>query len=124
MKYAIILSVLTILISCSSNDNKKYRFRGEDRKGIYQESELLKSWPLEGFDSYMGGIVKFGNYLYAGATRKNELCSINATTGVLTDSLKIGSGALIAADNMLYYNQKGTYTSDFHRRKNEGNKFF
>ena len=34
--------------------------------------------------------------------------SLNALTGVLTDSLRVGSGAVIAADNMLYYyNQKG-----------------
>ena len=30
------------------------------------------------------------------------------TTGVITDSLKVGSGAVISADNMLYYyTQKG-----------------
>ncbi|MCK4922980.1 MAG: PQQ-like beta-propeller repeat protein [Bacteroidales bacterium] len=71
-------------------------------------SEIREVWRNKGFDSFMGGIVKFGNYLYAGATLKKELRSIDATTGVITDSLKIGSGALIAADNMLYYyNQKG-----------------
>lgn len=71
-------------------------------------SEIKEVWRNAAFDSYMGGIVKSGNYLYAGATRKKELLAINASTGELTDSLKIGSGALISADNMLYYyNQKG-----------------
>jgi hypothetical protein len=56
----------------------------------------------------MGGVIKSGNYLYCGAVARPQLVSINATTGVLTDSLKIGTGALISADNMLYYyNQKG-----------------
>lgn len=71
-------------------------------------SEITEVWRNEGFDSYMGGIVKIGNYLYGGATRKKEIRSVDATTGQMIDSLKIGSGALIAADSMLYYyNQKG-----------------
>jgi outer membrane protein assembly factor BamB len=58
--------------------------------------------------SYMGGIVKIGNWLYSSGTVKPDLRSINALTGQLTDSLRIGSGAIIAADNMLYYyTQKG-----------------
>jgi hypothetical protein len=56
----------------------------------------------------MGGIVKIGDYIYGSGTVKPELRSINASTGILADSLKIGSGAIIAADNMLYYyTQKG-----------------
>ena len=56
----------------------------------------------------MGGIVKIGNYLYGSGTTKKQLKAINATTGELTDSLKVGSGAVIAADDMLYYyNQRG-----------------
>jgi outer membrane protein assembly factor BamB len=46
--------------------------------------------------------------MYTGAVARPQLVSINATTGVLSDSLKIGTGALISADEMLYYyNQKG-----------------
>ncbi len=72
-------------------------------------SELSDGWRNKGFDSYMGGIVKIDNYLYGSGTMKKELRAINAETGVLTDSLNIGSGALIAADNMLYYyTQRGT----------------
>jgi len=56
----------------------------------------------------MGGIVKMGNYIYGCGTERPDLISINATTGQLTDSLRIGIGGLISADNMLYYyNQKG-----------------
>jgi outer membrane protein assembly factor BamB len=69
---------------------------------------LTEVWRNKGFDSYMGGLVKIGNWLYCGGTVKPQVVAIDATTGVLTDSLRIGSGAIIAADNMLYYySQKG-----------------
>lgn len=70
--------------------------------------KITQVWRNTGFDSYMGGVVKLGNYLYCGATARPQLVSIDATTGALSDSLKAGTGALIAADDMLYYyNQKG-----------------
>jgi outer membrane protein assembly factor BamB len=71
-------------------------------------SEITEVWRNPGFDSYMGGIVKIDNYLYGSGTTKKQLIAIDATSGELTDSLKIGSGAVIAADDMLYYyNQRG-----------------
>ncbi len=71
-------------------------------------SEVSEVWRNAGFDSYMGGIVKIDNYLYGGVTRRRELCAVEVSTGQLTDSLKVGSGALIAADDMLYYySQRG-----------------
>jgi outer membrane protein assembly factor BamB len=71
-------------------------------------SEISEIWRNSGFDSYMGGIVKIGDWIYGSGTAKPELRSINASTGILTDSVKIGSGAIIAADNRLYYyTQKG-----------------
>jgi outer membrane protein assembly factor BamB len=71
-------------------------------------AKITQLWRNRGFDSFMGGIVKIGDYLYGSGTVKPDLRSVNATTGVLTDSLRIGSGAIIAADNMLYYyTQKG-----------------
>lgn len=74
----------------------------EDGTGITQV------WRNKGFDSYMGGIVKIGNYMYGCGTVSPDIRSIDAETGVLTDSLRIGIGAVIAADNMLYYyTQKG-----------------
>jgi outer membrane protein assembly factor BamB len=69
---------------------------------------FTQNWRNAGFDSFMGGIVKIGDYLYGSGTASPDVRSINADTGVLTDSLRVGSGAIIAADNMLYYyNQKG-----------------
>jgi len=71
-------------------------------------TKITEIWRNKGFDSFMGGVIKIGNYMYGSGTVKPDLRAINATTGVLTDSLRIGSGALIAADNMLYYfTQKG-----------------
>jgi len=71
-------------------------------------TKISQVWRNRGFDSFMGGIVKIGDYLYGCGTVKPDLRSVNASTGVLTDSLRIGSGAIIAADNMLYYyTQKG-----------------
>jgi outer membrane protein assembly factor BamB len=71
-------------------------------------TRIKEVWRNKGFDCIMGGIVKIGNYLYGSGSARPVLVSINATTGELTDSLRIGSGALISADNMLYYyTQKG-----------------
>ncbi len=69
---------------------------------------ITQVWRNRLFDSYMGGSIKIGNFLYCGGTITPDLRSINAETGMLTDSLKIGTGAIIAADDMLYfYTQKG-----------------
>jgi outer membrane protein assembly factor BamB len=71
-------------------------------------TKMTEVWRNKGFDSYMGGIVRIGDYLYGSGTEKPELLAINASTGMLTDSLRVGSGAIISADNMLYYySQKG-----------------
>jgi outer membrane protein assembly factor BamB len=71
-------------------------------------TKITQVWRNKGFDSYMGGVIKAGNYMYCGAVARPQLVAIDATTGMLTDSLKTASGAIISADNMLYYyNQKG-----------------
>ncbi|MGC1389470.1 MAG: PQQ-binding-like beta-propeller repeat protein [Bacteroidales bacterium] len=70
--------------------------------------KISEVWRNRGFDSFMGGAVKIGDYIYGCGTARPDLRSINSSTGQLTDSLRIGSGAIIAADNMLYYyTQKG-----------------
>lgn len=66
-------------------------------------SEIEQVWRNKGFDSYMGAFVKIDDYLYGSGTAKKELRSVNAGNGELVDSLKLGSGAIIAADKMLYY---------------------
>lgn len=51
----------------------------------------------------MGGTVKIGDQLYGGGTGNRDFKSINTNTGEIGKTLKIGSGAVIAADSMLYY---------------------
>jgi outer membrane protein assembly factor BamB len=64
---------------------------------------ITEAWRNKGFDSYMGGIVKLGDHIYGSATAQPQLRSIHKHTGVITDSLMIGRGVVIAADSMLYY---------------------
>jgi outer membrane protein assembly factor BamB len=65
-------------------------------------------WRNKEFDSYMGGIIKLGDHLYGGSSAKPDFKSISAITGQTEKVLKIGTGSLIAADDMLYYyNLKG-----------------
>ncbi len=69
---------------------------------------ITKVWRNPAFDSFMGGAVKIGDYIYGCGVAKPEIRSINAVTGTLSDSIRIGTGAIIAADDMLYYyTQKG-----------------
>jgi outer membrane protein assembly factor BamB len=69
---------------------------------------ITEVWRNKSFDSFMGGVVKIGDWIYGSGTATPDIRVINASTGQLSDSLKIGSGAVIAADNMLYYyTQKG-----------------
>lgn len=71
-------------------------------------SEITQAWRNQLFDSYMGGLVLLDDHLYTSGTHSQYLFSINTGTGVLSDSMKIGQGALIAADQKLYYyNQRG-----------------
>ncbi len=69
---------------------------------------ITEVWRDKQFDSFMGGVVKIGDYLYACSTEKPTFKSCNAETGKIGEVLKIGSGAVISADSMLYYyNHKG-----------------
>jgi outer membrane protein assembly factor BamB len=90
-----------------------YYVAGDGNCGVklklsYDGTKIEEIWRNRGFDSYMGGIVKISDWMYGCGTVTPDLRSVNATTGVLTDSLKVGSGAIISADKMLYYyTQKG-----------------
>jgi len=90
-----------------------YYAAGDGNGGVKLElsadgSSIREVWRNPEFDSYMGGIVKIGNYLYGCGSAKPGFKSINAETGEIGKELKIGSGAVIAGGNMLYYyNFKG-----------------
>lgn len=64
---------------------------------------ITEVWRTKWFDGFMGGIIKLGDYIYGSSATKPELRVINAVSGEAVDSLRIGLGALIAADNLLYY---------------------
>jgi outer membrane protein assembly factor BamB len=71
-------------------------------------TEATQIWNNTSVDNYMGGIVLIDNYLYSCAFSRNNLVKIDIQNGAVTDSLSIGRGTLIAADQMLYYyNTKG-----------------
>lgn len=95
------------------DDGAVYYVAGDGNCGVKLNlsedgSSFKQVWRNNGFDGYMGGIVKAGNYLYGSGTARPFLYSIDATSGLITDSLRLGAGAVIAADNMLYYyTQKG-----------------
>ncbi len=95
------------------DDGAIYYAEGDGNCGVKLKlsedgTRITEVWRNKGFDGYMGGIIKIGDYLYGSGTVSPDIRSINATTGKMTDSLRIGSGAIIAADDMLYYyTQKG-----------------
>jgi len=66
-------------------------------------TEITEVWRNPDFDGYMGGIVIIDGVLYGGTTLKKNLMSLDMVSGQAVDSLKTGSGAVIAADEMLYY---------------------
>lgn len=71
-------------------------------------SSISQEWRNPVIDDYMGGFVKIGNKLYTGSDSKRKLLCVDTETGMVTDSLKVGCGAILYADNLLYYyNQRG-----------------
>lgn len=89
-------------------DGAIYYAAGDGNGGVKLQlsddgSLITEVWNNKDFDSYMGGIVKSGNKLYGCGTAKPRLVCADAVSGELTDSLKIGQGTLISADDMLYY---------------------
>lgn len=90
------------------DDGHIYYAAGDGNGGVKLQlsedgSKITEVWRNPDFDSFMGGIVKIDYSLYGCGSVKKYLKSLNAETGAITDSLKLGSGAVIAADDMLYY---------------------
>ena len=85
-----------------------YYVAGDGNGGVkLQLSEDGKSisevWINKDFNSYMGGIVKVGDKIFGDSATKQLLNVADANTGAITDSLKVGHGSVIAADNLLYF---------------------
>lgn len=94
-------------------DDALYYIAGDGNGGVKLEisddgTEINEVWRNPEIDGFMGGVIKIGKVIYTCGTQKKDLKAINSDTGEILGTLKIGSGALIAADQMLYYyNQKG-----------------
>ena len=70
--------------------------------------QITQVWNNKAIDNYMGGFIKIDNRIYTGSEAKRSLICADANTGLVVDSLKIGSGSIALADNLLYYyNQRG-----------------
>jgi outer membrane protein assembly factor BamB len=70
--------------------------------------QITQIWQNAAIDNFLGGFIKIDNRIYTGSESKRSLLCIDALSGKVTDSLKIGIGSLALADNMLYYyNQRG-----------------
>jgi outer membrane protein assembly factor BamB len=69
---------------------------------------ITENWRNEKISDVHGGFVKVGNYIYTSQYKPRRYCSLDATTGLISDSLKFDKGSLIFADDMLYcYTEKG-----------------
>lgn len=71
-------------------------------------TQITQVWRNTALDNFMGGFIKIDNRIYTGSDSRRMLVCADANTGQVIDSLKIGTGSLAFADNMLYYyNQRG-----------------
>ncbi len=90
-----------------------YYVAGDGNGGVKLEltnegAGIKEVWVNSTFDGYMGGLIIRGGNLYSCTTARRDIKSADINTGIYNDSLKIGPGALIAADDLFYYyNQKG-----------------
>jgi len=90
-----------------------YYVAGDGNRGVKLKlsangREITEVWRNRDFDNYMGGVVMTGNHLITTGARKPYLKCLDMKTGVITDSLKLGTGNVVFADGMVYlYNQKG-----------------
>jgi outer membrane protein assembly factor BamB len=94
-------------------DGSLYYVTGDGNGGVRLDlsddgDEIFEVWRNQGFDNFMGGFIIIGDYIYGNSSLLRSLVSVNISSGLMEDSLKIGNGAVISADSMLYYyNQIG-----------------
>ena len=69
---------------------------------------IERNWQCEKLDNFMSGIICDGKKLYGSSHQKRQLIAIDCENGLKTDSLKIGRGSTIMADNKIFfYNERG-----------------
>ena len=90
-----------------------YYIAGDGNGGVKlklsdDDKQVSQVWRNTEIDNYMGGFIKIGNRIYVGGESKRSLLCVDANTGKIVDTLKIFTGSIALADNMLYYyNQRG-----------------
>ena len=71
-------------------------------------TSISVKWKNTNFDTFFGGFVKIGNYLYGSSDRLRKYISVDCRTGKIKYYLSFGIGSIIRANNMLIgYNQQG-----------------
>jgi hypothetical protein len=69
---------------------------------------ISKSWSNMEFDTFFGGVVMTGNYLYGSSQRLRKWISVDASTGLVSDFLSHQTGAtILAGEILILYNQSG-----------------
>lgn len=66
-------------------------------------SAYKQLWNNAVVDNFMGGIVLHNGFIYSCSYSANQLAKIDTQNGSVEESLPLGRGALIMADNMIYY---------------------
>src|ERR1035437_3106027 len=70
--------------------------------------QIKQIWRNKTIDNFMGGFIKLGDKIYTCTSGRKDFKTLDANSGTVLDSLKVGVGTMIYADKMLYYyNQKG-----------------
>ena len=72
-------------------------------------TQIKKIWSNDEFNTYFGGFIMVGNFLY-GSSKSKQLCmSIDALTGKIVDSLSFKAGSIVSAgEDMVIYSQTGS----------------
>lgn len=71
-------------------------------------TQINKIWNNDEFDTYFGGYIMIGNFLYGSSERKRLWLSIDAQTGKNVDSLPFKTGSIVSVgEDMVIYAQTG-----------------
>jgi hypothetical protein len=69
---------------------------------------IKKIWHNIDYNTYFGGFIKLGEYIYGSVNNKPEWQSLSAISGKVESRLKFHNGAASFADGKIYaYNQRG-----------------
>ena len=115
MRQLIFVLPVILLIAACARQSEIAQWRGPQRDGHTVKLKLsddgesvTEVWRCLLFDNVMGGVVQLGNRLIATGHRKQELMSLDMESGKVIHQLKIGRGATICADGMIYlYDERG-----------------